>query len=61
MLLIGNYEFPFKCASCETTFAAINALLQHVKSNICNAKSLPRSLLGKFFRFLRSRISTFKG
>lgn len=49
-------EYPFECTDCEATFPAMSALLQHVESETCSAESSPGSPLGKFLKFLRSRI-----
>jgi hypothetical protein len=51
-------EYPYECTDCDATFESISGLLQHVESDTCDAKSSHGSPVGKFLRFLRSRIST---
>ncbi|KAL1874430.1 hypothetical protein VTK73DRAFT_307 [Phialemonium thermophilum] len=49
-------EYDFKCPTCDTPFAAISGLFQHVESHACNEDLTEQSSLVKFLRFLYTQI-----
>ncbi|KAH7308488.1 hypothetical protein B0I35DRAFT_442053 [Stachybotrys elegans] len=48
-------DYDFECPTCETPFAFISGLLQHVESDACE-EELVNGPLGRFLRFLRTRV-----
>ena len=49
-------DFDFKCPTCETSFAFMSAVLQHVESDCCDETLAQGKPLAKFLRFLRSQV-----
>lgn len=51
------YDYhPFRCPTCDDQFDRMSALLQHVESDRCDEALTSYSPLGKFLRFLKTRV-----